>query len=339
MGWKGNIRSFNAAINRSIRESERRQRARDRQAREQAKAEAEHMRFQQQAHDQNTAKNTVAVHERKLIEIVSYHHHCNGDMDWHYIREEPCPTEPSPVKSRSSVIQKKIDDFKPLFFDKIINTEKWRSKRLQTKLQAALEQDDKEYQFRLSQFRKDAENWQSRQVMAARLFGGDNAAFIEAIKAHEFFIDALPCDDINFNMDQHKNLIIEIGVASLDEIVPPEEHSLTKTGKLSSKSMAKTKRAELYQDHVASLILRATREAFALVPVGQILVHAYMKAINPQTGHKEDQLILSARINKAIMDGLNLKEVDPSDALKNFPHNMSFSRTKGFAVIKPIGAI
>lgn len=336
MGWRGDLRSFNAAINRSIRESDRRQRTRNRRAREQAKAEAEHIRFQQQAHDQNTTKNTVAAYERKLIEIVSYHHRCNGDMDWHYIREERSPTEPSPVKSRSSVIQKKIDDFKPLFFDNIINTKKWRFKRLQAKLQVALEQDGKEYQFRLSQFRKDAENWQSRQVMAARLFSGDSAAFIEAIKTHEFFIDDLPCDDIHFNIDQHKNLIIEIAIASIDEIVPFEEHSLTKTGKLSSKSMAKTKRTELYQDHIASLILRAVREAFALVPVSHILAHAYIKAINPQTGHKEDQLILSARINKTMMDRLNFKDVDPSDALRNFPHNMSFSRTKGFSVVSPI---
>lgn len=55
--------------------------------------------------------------------------------------------------------------------------------------------------------------------MAARLFNGDNEAFIEAIKTHEFFIDILPCYDIHFNMDQHKNVIIKIGVASIDKII------------------------------------------------------------------------------------------------------------------------
>jgi len=61
--------------------------------------------------------------------------------------------------------------------------------------------------------------------------------------------------------------------------------------------------------------------------------------LNTSTGHKEATPVLSVRFVYDTFSKLNLASIDPSDALSNFTHEMSFKSTKGLQRISPLKAM
>jgi hypothetical protein len=58
--------------------------------------------------------------------------------------------------------------------------------------------------------------------------------------------------------------------------------------------------------------------------------------LDTATGHMTDQPILSVLLPRATMESLEFDALDPSDALRNFNHQMDFKKSKGFSRIEPI---
>ena len=110
--------------------------------------------------------------------------------------------------------------------------------------------------------------------------------------------------------------------------------TLTKSNKVSIKPMPKNRFYEIYQDYVCGCSLRVARELFALLPIEMVTVNAVGSLLNKQTGHLEDTPILSVAIPRKTLDMLNFENLDPSDSLNNFVHNMDFKSGKGFGPVK-----
>jgi hypothetical protein len=120
-------------------------------------------------------------------------------------------------------------------------------------------------------------------------------------------------------------------------VVPDFVVSQLSGGRISRKPLTVSKINELHQDHVCSCLLRIAREIYAHLPVSQVVVHALTDQVNPATGLAERHIILSAVMPRTILAGLNFAALDPSDALKNFDHNMKFTRTGGFQPVERLG--
>jgi hypothetical protein len=56
--------------------------------------------------------------------------------------------------------------------------------------------------------------------------------------------------------------------------------------------------------------------------------------LNPKTGHLEEQTLVSVLVVRETVEQLNIQNIDPSEAMKNFVHNMQFTRTKGFSPVE-----
>jgi len=97
-----------------------------------------------------------------------------------------------------------------------------------------------------------------------------------------------------------------------------------------------TKFWALYQDYVCSIAFRVGRETFGRLPVSIILVTVQVPMLNTQTGHKEEQPILSVTFSRQTFKELNFQSLDPSDAMNNFVNRMSFAARSGFKVIEPL---
>ena len=67
-----------------------------------------------------------------------------------------------------------------------------------------------------------------------------------------------------------------------------------------------------------------------------MMIKLVNKLLNSKTGHTEASPILSVAISRATLDSLNIMNIDPSDSMSNFIHNMSFEKTKGFYVVEQI---
>jgi hypothetical protein len=58
--------------------------------------------------------------------------------------------------------------------------------------------------------------------------------------------------------------------------------------------------------------------------------------LNSQTGYVEPVPILSAAIARNTLSRLNLDQIDPSNAMKNFVHNMAFKPRNGFFPVETL---
>lgn len=80
------------------------------------------------------------------------------------------------------------------------------------------------------------------------------------------------------------------------------------------------------------------RELLAILPDDLVIVTAIDNVLNSSTGHMEDQPILSVAFSRATVDRLNMESIDPSDAMKNFVHTMSFKKGVGFSGVSALDA-
>jgi hypothetical protein len=118
--------------------------------------------------------------------------------------------------------------------------------------------------------------------------------------------------------------------------MPKKSKSLHKSGKLDTKTMPKSEFYALYQNYVCSTVLRIAREAFAALPIQDIIITAKCNVLNKSTGHLEYQAILSAYIPRRTLEILNMYALYPADSMKNFICNMDFKRTIGFTPVEEV---
>ncbi|WP_245959469.1 hypothetical protein [Neobacillus piezotolerans] len=173
-------------------------------------------------------------------------------------------------------------------------------------------------------------------AIANRINQGDIDAYFEVIEEFGPLEDLVEFGSgFEFAADNPDEIHVSVDV-NAQTVIPGKELSLTKTGKLSEKAMTKTKYYDLAQDYVCSCALRIARDMFALLPVKFVFVHAYEEQLDRATGHVEKILVLSVKYDRDTLNGLHFTKLDPSEALENFPHEMSFKKTKGFAEVEPI---
>lgn len=174
------------------------------------------------------------------------------------------------------------------------------------------------------------EEWRQRKDLAAFVLSGDLEAFAEAIQELNPFESITNVgSEISFQLHSSRLASVDFEVNG-EHVIPNEIKSLSTSGKLTAKKMPQGRFYELYQDHVCSAALRIALELFSILPLDTILVTACAKTVNPQTGHLDSTPVLSVLIPRSTLEQLNLDQIDPSDSMRNFKHNMGFKRAQGF---------
>jgi hypothetical protein len=185
--------------------------------------------------------------------------------------------------------------------------------------------DQDKYDKALKEYEGQLEEWKALQRIAAGVVASELAAFKEA------FEELNPFREIK-----------ELGQGAIQlqpgakEHVPREIKSLLKSGAVSTKPESDTVINQTYQTHVYSCVLRVARELFAVLPFQLVFVHGLTALLNPQTGQKETRAIISALIPRSTVQTLNFESLDPVDCMRNFVHEMAFSKSRGFSSITPI---
>jgi hypothetical protein len=267
----------------------------------------------------------VDLFENKLEMIKSIHKECDDFVDWADIKNAEPPFvkgNPGPLEQ---VALRELQNYQPGFFAKVFKQEEKRVEELRNKVLEARKIDEEDYQ-----------EWSSLVQTATQILEGDLDTYFEVIK--EF----APLDDLSefgsgfeFFLEDPHYMEVEFD-AQTKNVVPTEVKTLTSTGKLSIKKMPVSKFYDIHQDYVCSCVLRIARDMFALLPIQAIIIHAMDTQLNPSTGHQEDMVILSVKIDRTTLNRLNFDSIDCSDSMVNFQHNMNFRKTKGFAPVNRI---
>ena len=168
---------------------------------------------------------------------------------------------------------------------------------------------------------------------AESVLNGDIDSYYKVIAEVGPFDDLLEYGSgFEVGTDDPRMLEVEFQVKS-EEIIPTQYPDMKASGELVMKEFSKSAYYELVQDYVSSTMLRVARDAFALLPIQTVIIHAVDKVLNPATGNDEEVTICSVKIKRDALATLNFERIDPSDCLESFECNVKFRKTTGYAPV------
>jgi hypothetical protein len=326
MGWRGALRAMAAAQRAAERDAVRRHRQYERIAKEQAKVEA-----------LRAAALEVEEHENWIERITSVHRDCGTTWRWQSIAKAPPPRAPKASFKRETEAQKALEKYSPNWFDRLLRLEMRRRAKLAAAVEAGRATDSAENDAAQADFESKYRDWSEMRELAEKILANDPVAFRDAVDELSPFQELTDLGsrlDFEFHADRVATATL---VVNSDAVIPTESKALLQSGKLSVKKMPAARFYELYQDYVVGAALRIARELFALLPLDAVVVTAVANMLNTGTGHMENQAILSVAMPRRTLERLNFESLDPSDGLRNFNYRMDFKKTKGFAVVTPLG--
>ncbi|WP_433748152.1 DUF4236 domain-containing protein [Falsibacillus pallidus] len=288
---------------------------------------AARQREQEKLDQMEAASLAVEAYENTIERIHSIHKEADDPVNWIKVRSSSPPYEKDHgvMGPNEKSAADKLKNYKPGFIGKLFKQEDKERRKLEEAIEAARKEDEEDYR-----------SWERDRLIATKVIEGDIDAYFEVI--NEF----APLDDLlefgsgfEFFAEDPKVMEIEFQVNS-DSVVPKEQLSLTKTGKLSTKAMTKTKYFDIQQDYVCSCVLRIARDMFALLPLNTLYIHALDTRVNTATGYEEETVILSVKIERKTLNKLNFDGIDCSDSMQNFEHNMKFKKTAGFDKVEKL---
>ncbi|MEQ2466435.1 DUF4236 domain-containing protein [Niallia sp. Sow4_A1] len=269
------------------------------------------------------ARLAVEAYENTIERIHSIHIEADEPVNWIKVRGSDAPYHlpNGEMGEKEKLALQKLQNYKPGVLSRLFNRQSAEQK-LQEEVIAVREEDKQDYLA-----------WERDIKIATKVLEGDIDTYFQVIDAFA------PLDDLTefgsgfeFSCGDPKVMEIEFEV-NAEDVVPKEQLSLTKTGKLSRKQMPKGKFYDIQQDYVCSCILRIARDMFALLPLHTVYIHAIDNRLNTATGYMEKITILSVKLDKGKLNRLNFANIDCSDALENFEHKMNFKKTKGFEAV------
>jgi hypothetical protein len=325
MGWRGTLRTLGAISREAERNSNRR-------ARERAKGIA----LSEKIEAREQAADAVSEFEEYVKKLITLHQSCSQSINWQSQAATPAPTQPLLGTKAESAAQSRLDKFKPSWLDKLFGSTEKKLKKLSNALAAAKTEDQQRFQKELAKFEEDSADHKDQVNFAKRILAKDPKAFLEAIKLYEpLHAVGLLGENLLIQVESPDLIIIDLSVHG-EEVIPKDRPKLLASGRASVKAIPKGEYNRLYQDHVCSASLRVTREILALIPVDAVQVNAVDDLVDSATGHLKQSAILSYLAPRSTIEKLNYHSIDPSDAMKNFLHQMSFSPTAGFKPIEQL---
>jgi hypothetical protein len=121
------------------------------------------------------------------------------------------------------------------------------------------------------------------------------------------------------------------------DVVPEENMSLTKTGKLSSRRMSQKDRFKLYSGICTSLTLRLIHETFRVIySVNTVELHGLTEQVNPANGHTENITSLHIKLSREDFENLNLDSLDPTFAFTSLNGKFACSKKGGLLPLRDL---
>ncbi len=326
MGWKGALRSYQASLNRQLREERRR-------VRELIKAEKEGQKHAEKAH----AEYVTARYQATIAMLTTVHRECGPRIDWNQVATRELPGEPAPTVARTVRAEADLAGYRPGFFARLFGTARKHTTQLQAALDTARQLDARDTAEACRQHAEICNEIREGRELANRVSRFEPAAFRDALEALDVFDELREVGaEIQVEIPNPDVVRVEL-VVQERQVVPAEEASVTARGKLSLKKLPKARGNEIYQDYVCGAALRACREAFAALPVKWVIATVSTDLLDESSGHVEQRPILSVMTPRETMQQLNFQTLDPSEAMANFRCRMKFKKGSGMSPVDGFG--
>lgn len=261
-----------------------------------------------------------------IYNITSFHKQCDYDFDWERIENDLPPFNLNEKGPNELQAIKKLNDYKPNILEKIFkNKQKKKTQKLKDNINTAKSEDKVLYN-----------KWEKQNELAKSILEGDLNSYsyiLEDIKFSNNLAGFIP--SFVFKTSNSKSIIIEYDL-NIENIVPKQYKTLTKTEKLSIRNYTKTDYYKIVQQYVSSFTIRIARNMFGLLPVETVVINTQTNVLDTEVGNIKNITILSIIMDRNTLNKLNFNLIDPFDALNNFKHNVRFLKTKGFQEVEKI---
>jgi hypothetical protein len=281
------------------------------------------LKEQQKLQEQEKAKEIVGMYETLIQSLTNLHERVSSPINWHEIASSNPPfdihSEEGPTVK---ALKQKADQFSPSWRDKLFNRVEARKKAILADIELAKLEDEKIYK-----------TWENDKRLAEKVLEHQKDAWQAVITKYAPFeeIEELG-SKVRFEFEGLR-AVVKLDILNRT-VVPVNVLSLTKTGKLSERKMAKGKYLQLYQDYVCSCTLKIAREFFHLLPVDEVLIHVYDESLSEES--KTYGCILSVFFPGNEFLHLDFTDIDCSETIEKFPHHMRFLKTKGFQFVEEL---
>ncbi len=289
----------------------------------------------QKEYEKREAKKLYNEWNFYITDLITLHDSFPIIMNWKEINNRAEPIQA--IRTDKNEIKAKIvlEKFKPNFFHKIFKLTESVIGRLKSDIVKARLIDEDIYNGELKNYDDQFLEWETNKNLSKKVLDKDVETYKEVMELHQPFTKLNKCGS-NFQIGFAEDFIdFDLHINNID-IIPDFMRTLTSTGKLSEKDMPKKKQFKLYQDHICSSVLRIANECFAILPIKNTRINALSELVNPINGNLENQVILSVFIPRITLQKLNLKQIDPSEAMKNFNCEMKFNQTSGFSIVSKV---
>jgi hypothetical protein len=249
---------------------------------------------------------------------------------------QPKPSEPILQHQAQEAAELVLSRFKPGLFDFLSGGSAKRRAKLERALADAPSLDEAAFAAAYDDYRAKLGDWEADTSLARRLLAGEGKAISEVIAEMTKDLEGQSLIGTHVEFSIGDNFVHAKPHVHTDSIVPAVRRRQLASGKLTEARMPAGQFNELYQDYVASVALKLAGELFHVLPLSEIYVTCLTDMLDPQTGHKAHTPILSVQFVRETYFKLNLANLDPSDAMRNFNHAMSFKKAQGFAPIQPL---
>jgi hypothetical protein len=322
MGWRGTLRTLGAISRAAERDARRRAREHTRQLAELEKFEAK-----------ERAAEAVQEFEEFLSSLVSAHKVCSKPINWHAKLTATPPVKPPRHSKQEEAAKQRLIEYSPSIFARLLGRTERAKADLEKRVISAHEADEILYVRSLDAYQKALVEHEDEKELSMNILAGDAEATLEFLKTlNPFSSIAQLGESLRISIPLPKRVAVELEVHG-DEVIPKESAKLLTSGRVSRKAMPRGDYNRLYQDHVCSSGLRVVREVFAALPAESVVVTAVDELLDSSTGNLAKTPILSFLATRQTFAKLNFEAIDPSDAMRNFVHNMDFKPTTGFRAV------
>lgn len=282
------------------------------------------------------AAKEVNRFERYLDAVSSFHQECSPLWNWAHIANSLPPVAPVPTNAAESAAQQAIANYQPGFLSRLSGSAAEQRLKHEQALVEGRRQDAELNASALHRYQLAHRFWAEGVRVAPGVLRRD-LELCRAALVHGGGCLELEKLGTNVELDAvHDGLVVLRGTVNDDEVVPHEEAKLTASGKLSIKAMTESRWWALMQTHVCSAALRIAQESYFVLGADVAVVNMFVVRMDPSIGYRRPVPVLGGRFDKVRFQGINLRQIDPAAAMKNFPHRIKFKKSSGFDPIEPM---
>lgn len=281
-----------------------------------------------------------------LAELRSYENELNDLKFVEYFMEKFAKNEPSIDKIRTEIECKAKNPLNKLFFWKKEEYNKDNDPNAVYQRELNKWKEEKKAFEEKERSKKEKEDFQRKEIYDLRREELEEKIArpeeIIAKKMSEFLSNiVLP---VEFSIDyqyyeSNKSLYIDLDLPEIEDM-PQKKATLSSNGKLSIKLKTPKQLKEDYAKCITGLAFYFAGNLFNISPeIASIIISGYTQRLSKRTGKIEDEYVYSVKFERDIFKNLNIKLIDPIEAVQNFENEMNMTSTYELKTIEPLAVM